>query len=101
VIFRELHLWRNYDGGFYGKLWLHIAKHNLRRRDLHWRKVGQSSLRCRRRITISAATTASYNLLRSFKYIRIRGRRYESHELSLLGLLHSLMSDGSARKDKA
>jgi len=69
VIFRQVYLWRNNDGGLCCQLGFQVANHNLRRRDPHCRELGESSLGCRQGIMISPATTASDHLIRGSQYV--------------------------------
>ena len=101
VIFGKVHLGRHNDCRFYRQLGIRVAKHNLRRSDLHHRELGESPSRRGQRITIPTASTTTDHFAGRPKYVGVRGRCNEEYDLSLLGLYDDLMSDGSARKDEA
>ncbi len=101
MIFSKMHVGRHYDRRFHSQLWICVAKHNLGRSDLHHRELGEVPLGCGQRITIATASTTSDHFARRSKYVGVGRRRKEDYDIPLLGLYDDLMSNGSARKDKA
>ena len=100
MIFRDLH-WRRNHGRLRGKFWMLVADNNLRRRDLHHRKLWQSSLGCRQRIMVSPASASTDDLFGGPENVGVRRRRDEGYYLSLAGWLYDLMSKSSGREKKS
>ncbi len=78
-----------------------VANYNLRRRDLHHRKLRQSSLGCRQGIMISSATASTNNCSRGSENVCVGRRRDEGYDLALLGLHHDVMPKSRTRKNKS
>jgi len=98
VILRKMHLWRHDDGSFYRQLRRGVTKDDLRRRNLLHCKFGKFSLRCGQRIMISSSPATCNHIGGGAQRIGVRRGSDESYDLSLLGLLHHLSSNGSSRK---
>ena len=100
MIFRNLYRRRDH-GRFCGELRMLVTNYNLRRRDLHHRKLRQSSLGRRKGIMISPAAASADNRSRGSEDVCVGRRRDEGYDLALLGLHHDVMPKGRARKNKS
>jgi len=95
-----MHLRRNYDGWLYRQLGFLIPHDNGGRRDLLQRSLRRMSLRRRKHITVTSASSTAYDFLRDGKCIGVGGRRDQSHNLPFLALRNLMADENSTQQQK-